>query len=62
MYIGFFPWFCGFIVKCFRDVPMYVLERYINKDYYCLLSSISYQTGSGVVNDLRFYDTHVTSY
>ena len=28
------PWFCGFIVKCFRDVPMYVLERYINKDYY----------------------------
>ena len=34
MYIVFFPWFCGFIVKCFRDVPMYVLERYINKDYY----------------------------
>ena len=34
MYIVFFPWFCGFIVKCFRYVPMYVLERYINKDYY----------------------------
>ena len=30
----FFPWFCGFIVKCFRDGPMYVLERYINKYYY----------------------------
>ena len=24
----------GLVVKCFRDVLMYVLERYINKDYY----------------------------
>ena len=38
MYIAFLPLFCGFIVKCFRDVPVYVLERYINKYYYFIIN------------------------
>ena len=34
MYIIFLPWFGGFIVKLLEYMLMYVLERYMNKNYY----------------------------